>query len=106
MSGNELSPKFSAEMASNVYLVQDIDGQDLFKLKYKNDLDINDQSMIGGNTGAFAILKRKQVIAVFSAGKGMYKGQAFVVIKGTANLYDALTDLNTGVKTSHTGCPV
>jgi triacylglycerol lipase len=106
MSGNELSPKFAAEMASNVYLIQDIDGQDLFKLKYKNDLDINDQSMIGGKTGAFTFLKRKQVIAVFSTGKGTYKGQAFVAIKGTANLYDALTDLNTGVKTSHTGCPV
>ena len=36
----------------------------------------------------------------------LYKGQAFIAIKGTASLYDALADLNTGVKTLHTGSAV
>src|SRR5690606_35986074 len=106
MQGNELSPQFAAEMASNVYLVNDLDGRDLFKLKYKNDLNINTGSMIPGTTGGLVILKKAQIIALFSAGKGAYKGQAFIAFKGTASLYDALTDLNTGIKTSHTGCQV
>ena len=39
-------------------------------------------------------------------GKGRFKGQAFVAIKGTASLYDALSDLNAGVRSSHTGFSV
>ncbi len=31
---------------------------------------------------------------------------SYVAFKGTASLYDAITDLNAGVKTSHTGLPV
>lgn len=106
MKGFELSPKYSAELASNVYAVQDTDGQDLFKLKYKNDMELDNKAMVSGKTGAFVIAKKRHVLAVFTAGKGKYKGQAFVAFKGTAGLYDALTDLNTGVKPSHTGSPV
>lgn len=38
-----------------------------------------------------------------AAGKGAFAGQAFAAFKGPADLYDGLTDLNTGVKPSHTG---
>lgn len=106
MRGNELSPLFAAGIASNVYLVKDADGRDLFTLKYKNDLVMNDRSLISGTTGALTVLKKAQVLAVFAVGKGAYEGQAIVAFKGTESLYDALTDVNTGVKTSHTGCRV
>ena len=106
MSSNELSPMFAAQLAGDVYLVKDELGRRALKVDYRDTMEIGDHSLATGRTGAFIIVKKSQLAAIFSTGKGMYKGQAFVAIKGTANLYDALTDLNTGVKTSHTGCPV
>ena len=68
-------------------------------------MEIESSSFSSGVTGGY-IIKKTHVMAVFSAGKGKYKGQAFIAIKGTASLYDALTDLNAGVRSSHTGFSV
>lgn len=106
MSGNELNPKFAAELASNVYLVKDDFSRKGFELKYKKHFNFESSTMAKGKTGGLIVLKNTHVMAFFAAGIGAYKGQAFIAIKGTASLYDALTDLNTGVKTCHTGSPV
>jgi triacylglycerol lipase len=68
-------------------------------------MEIGTGNFVSGVTGGY-VLRKRHVMAVFSAGKGKYKGQAFVVFKGTASLYDVLTGLNAGIKTSHTGVPV
>lgn len=106
MSGSFLDPEFAAELASNVYLIKDDFSRKGFNLKYKDFFDMEASSMVKGKTGGLFVVKKKHVMAFMSAGKGRYKGQAFVAIKGTASLYDALTDLNAGTRSSHTGFSV
>jgi hypothetical protein len=106
MSGSELNPEFAAELASNVYLIKDDFSRKGFNLKYKDSFNMEEGSMVKGKTGGLVVVKKEHVMAFMSVGKGKYKGQAFVAIKGTASLYDALTDLNAGVRSSHTGFSV
>jgi len=106
MNGHTLSPEFSAELASNVYLIKDEFSRRGFDLKYKDTFTMDGDSMVKGETGGLLVVKKTHVMAFMAVGKGQYKGQAFVAIKGTASLYDALTDLNTGVHSSHTGFSV
>jgi len=105
MSGSTLTPKFAAELAANVYLVKDSDGRKMFNAKYKDAFNFDESTMVKGKTGGI-IVKKEHVMAFMGVGQGKYKGQAFIGIKGTASLYDALTDLNAGVRSSHTGFPV
>lgn len=44
------------------------------------------------------MLKKRYMLGVIAYGTGVYKGDIFVLIQGTSNLFDGLTDLNTGVK--------
>lgn len=106
MSGVELSPSFSAELAANVYLIKDEFSRKGFTLKYKNQFNMEASTMAKGKTGGLLVVKKAHVMAFMAEGINEHKGQAFVAIKGTASLYDALTDLNTGVKSSHTGASV
>ncbi len=106
MSGVELSPTFSAELASNVYLIKDEFSRKGFTLKYQKQFNMGASTMATGKTGGLLVVKKAHVMAFMAEGINEYKGQAFVAIKGTASLYDALTDLNTGVKTTHTGSTV
>lgn len=106
MSKSVLDPVFAAELASNVYLIKDDFSRKGFNLKYKDFFDMEVSSMVEGKTGGLIVVKKKHVMAFMSVGKGRYKGQAFVAIKGTASLYDALTDLNAGIRSSHTGFSV
>lgn len=100
-----LSPIYAANLASDVYDVKSVITRDDFLDDYKSDMEIESATLPSGVTGGY-IINKSHVMAVFSAGKGKYKGQAFVAIKGTASLYDALTDLNAGVRSSHTGFSV
>jgi len=100
-----LTPIYAANLAADVYNVKSAMTREDFVEAYKTDMEIGDGNFASGVTGGY-IIKKPQVMAVFSAGKGKYKGQAFIAIKGTASLYDALTDLNAGVRSSHTGFSV
>lgn len=103
--GMELKPLYAANLAADAYLIKSSITLPDFIDAYKSDMDVSKSAFSPGVTGGY-IIKKRHVMAVFSAGKGSRKGQAFVVFKGTASLYDAITDLNTGVKPSHTGLPV
>ncbi len=105
MSGRVLSPEFAANLASNVYMIKDDFTRKGFNLKYKDIFNFDESTMVKGKTGGI-IVKKKHVMAFMGVGQGRYKGQIFIAIKGTASLYDALTDLNAGVRSSHTGFPV
>ncbi len=100
-----LTPIYAANLAADVYNVKSAMTREDFVEAYKADMEIGDANFSSGVTGGY-IIKKPHVMAVFSAGKGKYKGQAFIAIKGTASLYDALTDLNAGVHSSHTGFSV
>lgn len=101
----ELEPVYAANLASDVYDVKSLITRDDFIDDYKSDMDLANTDFASGVTGGY-IINKKHVMAVLAAGKGKYKGQAFVLIKGTASLYDTLTDLNAGVRSSHTGFSV
>ena len=102
---SELMPLYAAQLARDVYFAQSAKTRDDFLEAYKADMEVEKATMATGTTG-LRILSKPHVMAVFSAGKGAYKGHAFVAVKGTASLYDALTDLNAGLRTSHTGSAV
>lgn len=101
----ELSPTYAANLAADIYGVKLTATRGVFIDKYSSDMELSKSSFPSGVTGGY-IVKKRHLMAVFSAGKGTYKGQAFIAFKGTASLYDAVTDLNAGIKTSHTGLPV
>lgn len=100
--GSELEPIYAANLAANVYDIKSSITREDFLEEYKLDMEISKAKFATGVTGGY-ILNKPHVMAIFSAGKGMYKGQAFVAFKGTASLYDALTDLNAGVRACHSG---
>lgn len=108
----ELEPLYAAKLAANVYEVKSVTTREIFVTRYKSEMELpehNDLSKPGfssGVTGALVFLKKPHVMACLARGKGKYNGHAFVVIMGTASLYDGLTDANTGIRTSHTGLPV
>jgi triacylglycerol lipase len=106
MSANTLAPEFAAKLADRVYLVSDEITRRLLITDFKNNFDLSEAEFIKGKTGAFCFLKNHHVIGFLCKGIGKYKNEAFVVFKGTASLYDALTDLNTGIKASSTGLRV
>ena len=101
----ELSPIYAANLASDVYGIKSSITRDDFLELYKGDMEVAKVKMATGVTGGY-VLNRPQVMAVFSAGKGAYQGHAFAAFMGTASLYDALTDINTGVIIGHTGAHV
>lgn len=104
MSVDHLEPLVAAHLAADVYIIaKDEFSRELFVDKYKERIHVNKSFMSEGKTGACLVVKKKHVMVFLGMGKGKYEGQAFVAIKGTASLYDALTDLNTGVHSSHTG---
>lgn len=100
-----LTPLYAANLASDVYDVKSVITREDFLEEYKSDMEITSASLPSGITGGY-IVNKSHVMAIFSAGKGQYSGQAFVAIKGTASLYDTLTDLNAGIRSSHTGFSV
>lgn len=105
MSGVELNPEFAADLAANVYGIKEPLQLRLFVENHKDVFNLDGASFTKGKTGGY-VVKSEHVMALLCTGKGIYKGHAFVAVKGTASLYDALTDLNAGLRTSHTGFPV
>lgn len=103
-----LSPKYSAQLARDIYLIKDPNTQELFTDLYSGDFEVggNTSKKLEGNTGAAIFLKSTHSMGIAARGINKYKGQAIVALKGTASGYDALTDLNTGVKRFQNGGPV
>lgn len=105
MSGQEIDPIFATQLAQDVYTIKNVNTRAAFLAKYQKHFDLNEGSLSTGRTGGY-VVNSEHVMALLCTGKGIYKGQAFVAVKGTASLYDALTDLNAGLRTSHTGFPI
>ena len=105
MENSVLNPEFAATLAANVYGIKEEHSRRLFIANNKQYFNLSQNSFAEARTGGY-IINKKHVMALLCTGRGRFQGQAFIVIKGTKGLYDALTDLNTGVKTGHTGFPV
>ncbi|WNZ56688.1 lipase family protein [Microbulbifer sp. MKSA007] len=100
-----LSPKYTAKLAADTYLVKESRTRKIFYEMYKDDFDIDEKitDKVDAEAGALIFLKSTDTRGIATLGKGQHKGSAFFSILGTDSLYDVLTDLNAGVKRFHTG---
>jgi len=100
-----LTPEYSARLADDIYLIKDPNTQELFTETYCEDFAFDgiNSSNLKGKTGALVFLKSEHTMGVAACGINDYKGHAIVALKGTASGYDALTDLNAGIRRFHTG---
>ncbi|MBN8429839.1 lipase family protein [Microbulbifer salipaludis] len=99
---NNLTPEFAARLASDIYDIKLSLRQERFKKLYENYFNI-EETKLKGKTGAFTFLKSTHTMGIATHGINDYTGHSFVALKGTASLYDGLTDLNAGLKKFHTG---
>ncbi len=74
-----LTPSYAANLASDVYGVKLSATRGIFIDKYSGDMDVSNDSFSPGVTGGY-IINKPHVMAVFSTGRGAYKGQAFVAL--------------------------
>lgn len=100
---NNLTPEFTARLASDIYDIKSSLRREDFKKIYKEDFDVEGGDQLSGKTGAFTFLKSEHTMGIAANGKNKYDGHGFVALKGTASGYDALTDINAGLKQFHTG---
>lgn len=99
-----LSPQYASVLADDIYTIRGKRTRQVFLDQYGSDFDMEDEQQLKGKTGAFVFLKSEHTMGVAAVGKSSaYKGQAIVALKGTASGFDALTDMNAGLKRFHTG---
>ena len=103
MTTNALEPRYAAKLAQQAYLLKEEVSRDQFLRRYKNEFDVSNEGQLKGETGAFIFLKSTHTMGACAFGINKYAGQAFVILKGTASGFDALTDLNAGIKRCSTG---
>lgn len=114
-----LTPDYAASLADDIYQIKTAATRKGFVFKYKGDMELVGDGpvekglkpkkmlpgvAVSGATGAFGLLKSTHTMGVTSFGKSpKYANEAFVLLKGTASLFDGLTDANAGLKRFHSG---
>ncbi|MFV8780920.1 lipase family protein [Microbulbifer sp. SA54] len=98
-----LTPELSANIANDIYLIKNEKNRQLFFDLYSDQFDFEPGNQLNGKTGAFIVLKKEQPLGLAALGTKHRTGEALIAVRGTANGYDALTDLNAGLKQFHTG---
>ncbi|MCQ3829011.1 lipase family protein [Microbulbifer elongatus] len=99
----QLTPELSANIANDIYLIKNKHTRKLFFDLYSDQFNFEENSNLSGKTGAFILLKKEQSLGLAATGVKQRTGHALVALKGTSNGYDALTDLNAGLKQFQTG---
>lgn len=98
-----LSPALAAAFANDVYtLRQDRDVRAIVD-KHKEYISGGQTTRAQGTSGALVFIKKTSGFGLLAKGRGVYENDAFVLLRGTSTLYDALTDANIGVSISQTG---
>ncbi|WP_276681900.1 lipase family protein [Thalassolituus oleivorans] len=114
-----LKARYAATLAQDAYrLKNDIlrrtvlfERKDQFDIRESENFDqygrkelyVHNGEQLNGQTGALIFVKISHIMGMCAFGIGEYAGQAFVILKGTASLFDVLTDLNAGIKRCDTG---
>lgn len=98
-----LTPELSANIANDIYLIKNQNTRKLFFDLYSDQFNFDTNSELNGKTGAFILLKKEQSLGLAATGIKQRTGEALIALKGTSNGYDALTDLNAGLKQFKTG---
>jgi triacylglycerol lipase len=106
----ELTPRLSASLADGVYGLtknESIEGaiKDL-NILFKDVAGFSEDAMLKAKTGGPWFIKCRTAFGFTLIGKGKFKGQAFILFRGTQYLADWLTNLNLNVSRSASGQPV
>ncbi len=109
-----ISPHIASLLADTAYDIKNQSsiggyqlGKNSKKLKQYFDFDLSNGPIKGVSGGFFSHLFNKTTgFALIGQGKGMYKGDHVIAIRGTASLHDGLTDAHFGFTGSETGATV
>ena len=96
-----LSPKHAATAAVASYRIQSSTNVSKAFADLSDQFDLSPASRFKGISGG-AFLMQETGFGVIARGKGMYTGDALVVVRGTNSLMDAITDAHAG-QTPHRG---
>jgi hypothetical protein len=101
MSTTTLNARFAAILAQDAYRLKNDLTRRIVLAEHKDRFEVEEE--LKGKTGAFIVLKSSHIMGACAFGIKEYENQAFVMLKGTASGFDALTDLNAGITRSATG---
>ena len=103
----ELRPHISARLARDVYELtkQPILEDAIKELRrlYGDVFDFADENLLKGKTGALGPLKCRTAFGFVLIGKGVLRGNAFILFRGTHYAADWLTDGNATLSSTTTG---
>ncbi|MCG6202598.1 lipase family protein [Psychromonas antarctica] len=112
---SRLTPRIASQIAISVYDIQKpsslggyrIDAKEAKGLSDYFTFDLSNGPIKGVSGGFFShLLNRTTGFALVGQGKGVYKGDYVIALRGTDSLKDAITDLHCGVSGSATGATV
>lgn len=93
-----LTPTQTVNLASDVYALSRLDTVEdaisFLTTRYKGKLTFHQDNLLKGKTGGPGIIKCRTAFGFTLIGKGPYKGQAFILFRGTQYLADWLTNIN------------
>lgn len=102
-----LTPKLSASIAKSVYELVNFaspnEGLGFIANDFGQIMKLDEQSLISAKTGGPLIIKSRTAFGLCVFGKGIYRGHAFLIFRGTKFLADWLTNLNVGTSRSSSG---
>ncbi len=105
---SELTPLQSANLAEEIYDVQDEILFEIFQTKNK-DIFSQEQQKLTANVGGRIIRSAKDAFGLCTMGAGQYAGNAFLIFRGTTtanNKADFVSDARIGLQNSKTGSSV
>ncbi|MCG6202831.1 lipase family protein [Psychromonas antarctica] len=108
-----ISPKIASQLADSAYDIQTAGvlgyrlGEHADDLSNHFDFDLSNGPIKGVSGGFLShLFNRTSGFALMGEGKGVYKGDYVIALRGTASLKDTLTDAHCGLSGSATGSMV
>ena len=101
-----LSPLQAAQMAEAVYDIKETTNTRIVADRFKNELLIDDNSRLSAKSGAFLVIKNTTGFALVAPGINTLAGDLVIMLRGTASIFDGLTDAHVGMTASPCRTPV
>lgn len=103
----KLTPLQSVSLSQDVYALSKLDTLDAattyLNSSYRGKLSFVEENTLKGKTGGPGIIKVRTAFGFLLVGQGEYKGNAFILFRGTQYLADWLTNLNITLSRSSSG---
>ncbi|AWF79621.1 hypothetical protein BTJ40_01560 [Microbulbifer sp. A4B17] len=102
--GSTITHKDAALLASSVYEIQNDKFTPPTIDRFKNQWDLSDHDdVIEGSSGTLWVIKKRTGFGVIARGKGEFKDDVLILLRGTDNNFDWATDATVGFSPSETG---